>query len=152
MLSLRGKLAMTQATLSTQTGKSKGKVESQMLVFKDAEQEDDVSMNNSSDDESEEEIKEIPIGVANKRAKNTGEEADSYGDYGLEGLDDSMSEDEEDKKIKEKRVKNEEEESEDYGDESDYDEEMVDPSEELAKRDKLGDSSEDIDIDESESL
>ena len=108
-------------------------------------------MNNSSEDESEEEIKKIPIEKGNKRAKNLNEETDSYGDYGLEGLDDSMSEDEEDKKIKEKRVK-QEEESEEYEDESDYDEEMADPSTELAKRDKLGESSEDIDIDESESL
>jgi hypothetical protein len=38
MLALKGKLSMAQATLASQTGKSKPqKGESQMLVYKDAE-------------------------------------------------------------------------------------------------------------------
>jgi len=60
-------------------------------------------MDNDSDEESEEEeIKQIPIGGPKKRAKVM--QGDSDGEYGMEN-DDSMSEDEEDKKIKAKRDK-----------------------------------------------
>ena len=54
---------MAQATLASHTGQSKGpKSEAQMLVFKDAEEEDDVEMDDSEEGSEDEEIKPIPLG------------------------------------------------------------------------------------------
>ena len=81
------------------------KVTQGMLVYKDAEQEDDVAMDSDEEESSDEEIKEIPIGGANKRRKGADSEEDSMlGAYGEEG-EDSMygSEDEDDQKLKAKR-------------------------------------------------
>lgn len=48
---------MAQATLASQTGKSKAiQSANQMLVFKDADQEDDVSMDDSEEMSEDEEI------------------------------------------------------------------------------------------------
>jgi hypothetical protein len=65
-------------------------------------------MDSDEDESSEEEIKEIPIGNANKRRKGEGESDDEFADasYGPEGdnsMDEYGSEDEDDLKLKAKR-------------------------------------------------
>jgi len=118
-----------------------------MLVYKDAEQEDDVAMDSGDEESSDEEIKEIPIGGANKRRKGAdSQDEDSMLGYGEEG-EDSMygSEDEDDQKLKAKRNKkkqaaeNEDEDDLDYGSDDSMDEE--DYSQEAKKRERLGASS-----------
>ena len=75
---------------------------------------------------------------------------EEYGDYGLE---DSLSDDQEDIKIKQKRQDDRQSED-DYDESDDYDDQMPeDPSEDMAKRARLGESSDDeqMEVDESES-
>jgi hypothetical protein len=80
-------------------------------------------MDSDEEESSDEEIKEIPIGGANKRRKgaDSQDESDSMMGYGEEG-EDSMygDEDEDDKKLKAKRNKDKKKEGDSDDDELDY--------------------------------
>ena len=98
-------------------------------------------MDSDDEESSDEEIKEIPIGGANKRRKGEDypDESESMMGYGEEG-EDSMygDEDEDDKKLKAKRNKEKAKEAGSDEDELDYgsDDSMDSGDDDYSKEDK----------------